>query len=109
GTETGNGVAPEPGFDVVGGNIVVETAPGNSTFTVRHNGTQVDTINFAGGNTTTGGTPTTTVGTPKYAWSKLSKVYHLATCTYVGNISPDNLQRGESPPSGKTLHKDCPK
>jgi len=108
-TETGNGVAPEPGFDVVGGNILVETAPGSPTFTVRHNGTQVDTFSFSGSARSGGATSATTVGTPKYAWSKLSKVYHYATCTYVGNISPGNLQRGDTPPSGKTLHKDCPK
>jgi beta-lactamase superfamily II metal-dependent hydrolase len=33
-TEAGEGAEPEPGFDTVGGNIVVEAAPGATTFTV---------------------------------------------------------------------------
>jgi len=98
-TERGNGVEPEPGYDVVGGNIVVETTPGSSTFTVGHNGTQTDTFSLVP-------TPSTTAA---YAWSKLSKVYHHATCQYVANISPGNLRRGNTPPPGKTLHDGCPK
>ena len=33
-TETGNGAAPESGLDTVGGNVVVEVAPGAATYTV---------------------------------------------------------------------------
>lgn len=104
-TEQGNGVAPEPGFDVVGGNIVVETSPGSSTFTVRHNATQVDTYSFTGGAAPPPPPPAAT----QFAWSKLSKVYHYATCSYVANISPANLARGDAAPAGKHLHAGCPK
>lgn len=106
-TETGNGGAPEPGLDVVGGNIVVETAPNAPTFTVTYGGSHVDTYSLGGAS----GTPSPTgpaPSAPTYAWSKKSSHYHVATCRYVQNIAPENLERGDSPPSGKTLHKDCP-
>jgi hypothetical protein len=101
-TETGAGVAPEPGLDVVGGTIVVEVqAASTSTYTVRPTaaGTAVDTYQTW----LAAGAPTVT-----YAWSKRSNLYHVATCRFVASISPDNLQTGTTPPAGKTLHKDCP-
>jgi beta-lactamase superfamily II metal-dependent hydrolase len=104
-TETGNGVAPENGLDVVGGNIVVEVAAGASNYTITYGGTHVDTYAIAAGGA--GPTPPS-VTTPKFAWSKKSSHYHLASCRFVANISPDNLQRGDTPPSGKTLHTNCP-
>lgn len=43
-TELGNGANPDPTYDAVGGNIVVESAPGSDTFTVTYNnGELVDT------------------------------------------------------------------
>ena len=111
-TETGNGGTPEPGFDSVGGNIIVEVAPAASSFTVTYGGSHVDTYALAtiAGNNGMGnnGANGAVVPTPKYAWSKNSSHYHLATCRYVQNIAPQNLQRGDSPPAGKTLHKNCP-
>jgi beta-lactamase superfamily II metal-dependent hydrolase len=109
-TETGNGVAPEPGLDVIGGNIVVEVAPNASTFTVTYAGSHTDTYSMTGVSTTNGGTTGTGAATttPKYAWSKKSSHYHLATCRYVQNIAPENLEKGDTPPPGKTLHKNCP-
>lgn len=109
-TETGNGGVPESGLDVVGGNIIVQVAPNASSFSVTYGGTHTDSYAVAGtaapigGNSTTGSISTT----PKYAWSKKSGVYHLASCRFVQNISPDNLERGDTPPAGKSLHKNCP-
>ncbi len=105
-TETGNGGPPEPGLDVVGGNIIVEVAPSALTYTVTYGGSHADTysIGTSGGSTGTGSVATT----PKYAWSKKSSSYHLATCRFVQNIAPENLEKGDSPPPGKTLHKNCP-
>jgi beta-lactamase superfamily II metal-dependent hydrolase len=109
-TETGNGGAPESGLDVVGGNIIVQVAPSASSFSVTYGGTHTDSYAIAGTPASTGGNSTTgsTVTTPKYAWSKKSGVYHLASCRFVQNISPDNLERGDTPPQGKALHKNCP-
>ena len=103
-TETGNGAEPEAGLDVVGGNIVVEVAPGASTYTVKPSQGTEDTYPLAAG-TPPGPAPNPA---PKFAWSRNSSVYHFATCSFVNNISPQNLRNGSSPPDGKTLHKNCP-
>jgi len=113
-TEHGAGANPEPGLDVVGGNIIVEVSPppADVTFTVTFNDTQVDTypthssVAGAGGAPGTG-TPTP-VSKPTFVWSKNAKVYHLASCSYVANISSKNLQSGTTPPADKTLHRGCP-
>ncbi len=102
-TEIGAGTSPEPGQDVVGGNIIVQVEPGSSTFTVTYDSSHVDTYAFHGA------PPAATTTMPKYAWSKKSSVYHYANCRYVENISPENLQRGDTPPQGKHLHEQCPK
>jgi hypothetical protein len=101
---------PEAGLDVVGGNIIVEVAPGATSYTVTYEGTEHDSypIVGAGSSAVVTASNSTPQGMPKYAWSKNSGVYHLANCDYVKNINPANLQRGDTPPSGKTLHKDCP-
>jgi beta-lactamase superfamily II metal-dependent hydrolase len=104
-TEIGNGAAPEAGLDTVGGNIVVEVAPGASSYTITYGGTHVDTFAIGGSG---GGSPTPAATTPKYAWSKKSSHYHLATCRFVQNISPGNLEKSDTPPAGKTLHANCP-
>jgi hypothetical protein len=100
-TQVGEGVEPEPGYDTVGKNIVVEAAPGSSTFTVTYGFGQMDTYPMWGA--------IDSAATPTFAWSKKSKVYHFAGCKYVHNISPANLEKGNSPPAGKTLHVGCPK
>jgi beta-lactamase superfamily II metal-dependent hydrolase len=106
-TETGNGVAPEAGLDIVGGNIIVEVAPGASTYTITYGGSHSDTYPISG--VTVAVSPSGPAATtPKYAWSKKSNQYHLASCRFVQNISPQNLERGDAPPAGKTLHKNCP-
>ena len=73
-TARGNGAEPELGFDTVGGNIIVEVAPGASTFTVRHTeGSQaVQTFNMWG--TGRGPTPVPSA----FAWSRRSTVFHHA-------------------------------
>lgn len=100
-TEKGNGFDPDPQFDVVAGNIIIEVAPNATSYTVRH-GAVESSFQIAGG-------PAPPGPAVQFAWSKKSKVYHYANCKYVENISPENLQTGSAPPAGKTLHKDCPK
>lgn len=102
-TENGNGGDPDPAFDTIAGNIVVEVAPNGASYTVRH-GTASVSFPIAGGP----GSPPAPVGA-ELAWSKKSNIYHFANCKFVNNISPDNLQTGTTPPAGKTLHKDCPR
>jgi beta-lactamase superfamily II metal-dependent hydrolase len=101
-TETGKGGTPDPGFDVVAGNIVVEVAAAATSFTVAHGAAPVDTysISSAGPGTT---------DQPRFAWSKKSAVYHKIDCKFVLNISPANLEKGNAPPPGKRLHTDCPR
>jgi hypothetical protein len=105
-TESGNGAEPDPLWDTVSGNIVIEVAPGAQTFTLTHGAGGSETYPIAAG-----GTPTTNTSpaAAQYAWSKNSSVYHFANCRYVQNISAGNLMRGNSPPQGKELHKGCPK
>jgi beta-lactamase superfamily II metal-dependent hydrolase len=106
-TETGNGAEPEAGLDVVGGNLIVQVAPNANEFTITYAGSHIDTYPLAG-SAPQPGTPGPPVAAPKYAWSKRSGVYHYASCRYVQNIAPENLEKGDSPPSGKTLHRSCP-
>ena len=105
-TEQGTGAVAEPGLDVIGGNIIVETSPGSATFTVTYAGMNVDTYPMWGAASTP--TISTSSTTPLFAWSKKSNVYHHANCSYVQNISPQNLETGNTPPPGKTLHQACP-
>ena len=102
-TTAGAGAAqPLAGRDVVGGNIIVEVAPGSPAFTVTHSGTQVDTYRMWEA-------PADAATVAAYAWSIHSDVYHYATCSYVRSISPANLQQGAAPPAGKRLHAQCPR
>lgn len=103
-TERGNGGSPTVGMDKIGKNIIVEVAPGANTYTVQYNGL-TDTYSIKN----TAGTPPPPAA-KKYAWSSRpgTTVYHLSDCIYVANISPSNLVQGDDPPTGKTLHKDCP-
>lgn len=101
-TEPGGGADSEPGWDTIGGNIVVEVEPNSADFSVICNWSRTDTY------PDWEATSTQTPRESKYAWSKKSSVYHFSECSYVGNISPANLERGESPPAGKRLHSGCP-
>jgi hypothetical protein len=104
-TEEGSGATPEPGLDVVGGNIIVEVVPGSSQFTVTYAGTQVDTYSMW----EAGPVPPVSPAPAAFAWSKRSNVYHLSNCAYVKNISPSNLETGNGAPPGKSLHLACPR
>ena len=97
-TENGAGEPPDPAMDVVAGNVVVQFAPGASSFTVSY-GTSTDTYPLW--------EQVATV--PSYAWSEKRNVYHYAECRFVKMISDANMERGDTPPEGKRLHKDCPK
>lgn len=101
-TETGAGEPPDPNMDVVAGTVAVQVQPGDTTFTVTYSN-QTDTYSLWD---TTGSA--VTVPVPRFAWSKKSGVYHYAECKVVSNIKPENLERGDTPPPGKTLHQTCP-
>lgn len=103
-TEKGGGVAPDPAWDTVGGNIVVEAEPNGNKFTVTYNWSKVDSYPMW----ETASTSTTKEETA-YAWSKKSGIYHYSNCKYVSNIDPANLVTGEQPPAGKTMHTGCPR
>jgi hypothetical protein len=101
-TEAGTGGRPDPEWDLIAGNIVIEVEPGRSNFTVSTQ-TRTDTYPLwqsASSSTTT---------EMNYAWSKNSAVYHYMDCSYVKNINSSNLRTGTTPPSGKSLHNGCPK
>jgi beta-lactamase superfamily II metal-dependent hydrolase len=103
-TSTGSGdVDPEPLFDVVSGNTIVEVAPGAAEFTVLREDGVTDRYPFSAGMAPLAAPSVT------YAWSKRSGVYHFSTCKYVQNISSHNLMQGTTPPAGKRLHTDCPR
>ncbi len=108
-TETGNGAEPEPAWDSVVGTVVVEVAAGGASYTV-HTQRGTETYTVAGGSgpsiTPPGSTPT---ATPKYVWSKKSDKYHYANCRYAQSISAENRMTGDTPPTGMTLHKNCPR
>jgi len=101
-TETGNGVEPDPTVDFIGKNILVEATPGSWTFTVNYGSNQLDTY-------PDWGAPPEAETVPVFAWSKNSNIYHFANCKFVKNISVANLEKGNTPPAGKTLHTGCPK
>jgi beta-lactamase superfamily II metal-dependent hydrolase len=109
-TETGNGVPPDPDYDLVGGNIIVEVGPGAHEYTVTPTRQGVAKVTYSTWlNAGPAVTPTSPVDAVTYAWSTKSSVYHYSTCKYVQNISPANLVQGATPPTGKTLHTGCPK
>lgn len=102
-TEKGDGGEPNPQWDVVGGNIIIEVEPNSNEFKVTYNWSNTKTY-------LVWESPTTSTSTEfPYAWSKNSDIYHYADCKYVSNINPSNLERGSTPPSGKRLHQGCPK
>jgi competence protein ComEC len=112
-THSGTGANPKAGWDIVGGNIVVEVAaPNSSKFTVSYNGgnDEDEYAMWPAVNTNFVSDPTSGTSTaPKYAWSKKASIYHYAECIYVHNIHPDNYESGDTGPGGKTLHQNCPK
>jgi hypothetical protein len=106
-TEKGEGPAPDPLTDTVAGTVIVQVAPKAATYTVSYGG-QMDSYPLwsppaVGGNVT----PPAAVQR-HYAWSKKSNVYHYAECKTARSIKPENLQQGDMPPAGKTLHQLCP-
>jgi beta-lactamase superfamily II metal-dependent hydrolase len=102
-TEIGSGAEPDPEWDVVGKNIVIEAEPNSDTFTVNYNWSKTDTYPvWEAANPTPAKEET-------YAWSKNSKTYHYIDCSYVSKINPANLEEGKTPPAGKKLHEGCPK
>jgi beta-lactamase superfamily II metal-dependent hydrolase len=114
-TETGAGATPQPGLDTVGGSVVIEVAPGASTFTMHTGANNPVTYQIAGASG--GGVtpapvivvpPPVVTGGPRYAWSKRSTVYHYADCAMVARIGADNLVQGDTPPDAKRLHENCP-
>jgi beta-lactamase superfamily II metal-dependent hydrolase len=101
-TEAGGGAEPTPGWDVVGGNILVEVEPNKDEFKIIYNWNRTDTYPVWESTSTVSSTELS------YAWSKKSNIYHYAGCRYVSNINPENLEMGSSPPPGKELHQGCP-
>lgn len=100
-TEGGNGGFPDPAFDTIGGNIIVEVEPNNPNFKVIYGAGRT--------NTHTVWNPVGSSAAAHYAWSKNAKVYHFRNCAYVDTISAWNLQTNNVPPPKKTLHPGCPK
>jgi beta-lactamase superfamily II metal-dependent hydrolase len=118
-TDSGTGANPKAGWDIVGGNIIVEVGtPNSAKFTVSYNGGHDEdeysmwpavNNNFAANTTSITSNTTEAATSPKYAWSKKAKVYHYASCIYVHNIHPDNYESGNTAPQDKSLHTNCPK
>ena len=102
-TTIGKGAPPDPAFDVVCGNVVVEAQPGDTSFTVTCSNGGVDTYSAVEG------ASGPVAGVAGYVWSVRSQVYHVAGCSYADNISAANRQSGLQPPDGKRLHEGCPR
>ena len=113
-TESGAGAAtPQPGKDIVGGNIIVEAAANSIEFTVTYGTGQTDTYTVWNPIPVIAGAPgaagSVTEPSQYFAWSKHSGVYHLNTCSFVDNISKWNLQTNNVPPANKRIHLGCPR
>jgi len=69
-TEHGNGQPPEAGLDAVAGNIIVEIAPGASSYSVNYGGPTPDTYQTVGSSASTGPIPPVPPanGPKRYAW-----------------------------------------
>jgi competence protein ComEC len=106
-TERGNGAQPHPPQDKVGGNILIEVEPGSTKFKVIYAGQQVD--EYDDWDTPASGPAANPLGaanaiTNGFSWSKASRVYHDSSCPFVKNISPWNLETGNTAPEGKQPH-----
>lgn len=107
-TEEGDGASPDPSTDIVAGTVVVQVGRNSSNYTVSY-ASHVD--NYRLWTPPAGGADMTSSTEPvkrKLAWSKKSNIYHYAECKAVRTIKPENLERGDTPPPGKTLHQLCP-
>lgn len=67
-------------------------------------------INTKGGNAktnTTSNTQTKATAKARYYWTATSssKVYHIAGCSGIAQIKPENLLSGDKPPAGRHQHK----
>jgi beta-lactamase superfamily II metal-dependent hydrolase len=100
-TNPGDDADPDPNWDIVGGDIILEATPGSHEFTVTFNGSNVHTYPNWGYN------PDEQEDT--YGWSRNSDIYHYLNCSLVKKIKLVNLQTGKQPPERKTLHTGCPK
>ncbi len=89
----------------------MEVVPNAKKYTVSYHDHAVDEYAVAGeaGVPAPGTNTNNDISDKKLAWSKLSNVYHYADCDVVKLIKPANIVFGDTPPAGKTLHKDCPK
>jgi hypothetical protein len=102
-TENGKGMDPEARLDVVSGSVVVAVVRGSGEFSVPYQeGHQIERFAIAG-------SPLPNPpSAPAFSWSKGSNLYHHSNCSVVKRISPANLQTGDQPPEGRTLHSNCP-
>jgi len=106
-TEKGD-ATPDPQTDIVAGTVIVQVAPRAATYTVTY-GNQSDSYSLWLLPAEMGPTPASPPPVQRqYIWSKKSNVYHYAECKTARAIKPENLQRGNAPPTGKTLHQLCP-
>lgn len=102
-TSVGQGAVPEEGMDIVAqGTIVLEVTPNATSFTIGPASGDRDEYPLWGA------PPVAQPTLPAYSWSIRSDIYHLTSCRVVRTISHGNLRTGAEPPSGKTLHKNCP-
>lgn len=105
-TEIGGGAQPDPLLDVIAGSILIQAEPNGKTFTVSYDN-KTDTY-LDWGITEQQYTNTATEDY-LFFWSKNSNIYHYKGCSQISSIKSENLVKGNIPPSGKVLHKGCPK
>jgi beta-lactamase superfamily II metal-dependent hydrolase len=105
-TELGNGAAPHPDFDKIGGTIIVDVPPAGSTYTVTYGGNKVDRYQtwFGAASAPAAGAAPASA----YVWSIKSKYYHRPSCSYADAISPANLRTAATPPADKVPHSCLP-
>jgi competence protein ComEC len=111
-TEHGAGAEPEPGFDDVVGNVIVDVAPSAGSYSVSSGTQLLASYPIAAGVSSNAVTAPPISPTPSssevFVWSKNSSVYHHADCKYAALIKSENRVTGSNPPATMKLHKDCP-
>jgi beta-lactamase superfamily II metal-dependent hydrolase len=117
-TELGKGASPDPDFDVIAGTVIVESDPADpGNYQVVYDQSSVRYAvkgaapppAVAGQESEAPAAVAPRVVAAKFAWSKTSPIYHLATCRVVKTIQAGNLERSDTAPQNKTLHEGCPK
>jgi Predicted hydrolase (metallo-beta-lactamase superfamily) len=106
-TEKGD-ATPDPLTDIVSGTVIVQVPPKAATYTVNYSNQSDSYSLWAPSTVDANPAPTSSTVQRQYVWSKKSNVYHYAECKTVRTIKPENVQRGNAPPAGKTLHQLCP-